>query len=115
MSGGRQDDFPDPVPGSVPGSTDGDDLVTSEDLFGDLVDAVPEPPAPKPAEARKAPVRVQVPEPGAARRPERAPMPKDVRPEDMAALLDAFSDPSEEAALADVPPPVVPLQPADPM
>src|SRR5262249_24543185 len=104
MSSGRQDDFPDPLPGGVSGAPEDEGLVTSEDLFGDLVDAVPEPP-PVPAAERKPRVRVQVPEPGAARRPERVAMPRDMRPEEMAALLDAFSGPSEDAAIADVPPP----------
>jgi serine/threonine protein kinase len=58
---------------------------------------------------------VQVPEPGAARRPERSALPKDVRPEDMAALLDAFSDPSEKVALADVRTPAVRPQPDETM
>src|SRR5262245_3503336 len=113
MSSGRQDDLPDPVPGGVSERGGDEGLLTSEDLFGDLVDAGSEPAAPRPSEPRKAPVRVQVPEPGAARRPERAPMPKDVRPEDMAALLDAFSDASGEAAFADVPPAVFSEEPVE--
>src|SRR4029450_10872122 len=99
MSSGRRDDFPDPAAGSVPGAPEDDGLLTSEDLFGDLVDSAPEPA--EEAEAagplRKAPGRGQVPGAGAARRPERAPMPRDVRPEEMAALLDAFAEPSDEA------------------
>ena len=113
MSSGRRDDIPDLPPGSVPEPPEDDGLLTSEDLFGDLVDAVPEPTPPRPSEPRKAPVRVQVPEPGAARRPDRAPMPKEVLPEDMAALLDAFSGPGEAAVLADVPPPA--LEGPDPL
>jgi len=113
MSSGRRDDIPDLPPGSVPEPPEDDGLLTSEDLFGDLVDAVPEPTPPRPLEPRKAPVRVQVPEPGAARRPDRAPMPKEVLPEDMAALLDAFSGPGEAAVLADVPPPA--LEGPDPL
>jgi hypothetical protein len=42
-------------------------------------------------------------------------MPRDVRPEDMAALLDAFSGPSDDAALADIPRPAALESPADPV
>jgi serine/threonine protein kinase len=115
MSSGRRDDLPDPAVGSVPGAPEDDGLLTSEDLFGDLVDSAPESGESDSGPPRKPPVRVQVPEPGAARRPDRVHMPRDMRPEEMAALLDAFSGPSE-AALADVPPPTLapPAPGADP-
>src|SRR5262245_7637322 len=75
---------------------DDQDFVTSEDLFGDMVDApMPEPEepafAPRPS-ARKVPIKVQVTEPG---------LPSDARPrtvrgtelprEEMEALLDRIS------------------------
>jgi serine/threonine protein kinase len=102
MSSGRRDDFPDPPPGGPPEPGNDEGLLTSEDLFGDLVDAVPEPEPPRPAVARSAPVRVRVSEPSVPRRPERAPMPKEVGPEDMAALLDAFG--GLDGGVAELPP-----------
>jgi len=81
-SGPRQDDAPP------------DDLLTAEDLFGDLVDGPLEPSA-RPAPAvRAAPIRVQVSEPGLPGNEEgpEAGQPK-VLPEDMAVLLEAFADP----------------------
>jgi serine/threonine protein kinase len=78
------------------------DLLTSEDLFGDMVDAPPEPasrPAAPPA-SRKGPIKVQVSEPGAARKSSplsSPPAPGEKLPDDVAALLDAFSEPAESA------------------
>jgi serine/threonine protein kinase len=79
------------------------DLLTSEDLFGDMVDAPPEPitrpPAAAPA-SRKGPIKVQVSEPGAPRKDSplsSPPTPGEKLPEDVAALLDAFSEPAESA------------------
>src|SRR4029078_10521062 len=78
-------------------------LLTSEDLFGDMVDAPPDPVA-RPAAAapvnRKGPIKVQVSDPGAP--PKGAPLaspptPGEKLPEDVAALLDAFSEPAESA------------------
>jgi serine/threonine protein kinase len=78
-------------------------LLTSEDLFGDMVDAPPAPSA-RPAAAlpasRKGPIKVQVSEPGAPRKdsPLSSPAaPGEKLPEDVAALLDAFSEPAEAA------------------
>jgi len=87
------------------------DLLTSEDLFGDLVDESPSPssarkPAPSAAGGssvsssppRKGPIKVQVAEPGAARKASPLATPRQTGeklPEDVAALLDAFSEPAE--------------------
>jgi len=78
-------------------------LLTSEDLFGDMVDAPPDPVA-RPAAAapvnRKGPIKVQVSEPGAPRKDAplaSPPTPGEKLPEDVAALLDAFSEPAESA------------------
>jgi len=110
-SGQRQDD------------AQSDNLLTAEDLFGDLVDA-PLDPAARPAPAtRKAAIRVQVSEPGGPRKEEPpAAGEPEVLPEDMAALLEAFADPTEAAGKAEEaatvpargepPPPDVPAQPA---
>ena len=78
-------------------------LLTSEDLFGDMVDAPPDPAARPPASApanRKGPIKVQVSEPGAPRKDAplaSPPTPGEKLPEDVAALLDAFSEPAESA------------------
>jgi len=78
-------------------------LLTSEDLFGDMVDAPPDPAARPPAAApanRKGPIKVQVSEPGAPRKDAplaSPPTPGEKLPEDVAALLDAFSEPAESA------------------
>src|SRR6185503_16123563 len=79
------------------------DLLTSEDLFGDMVDAPPEPvtrPAAAAPASRKGPIKVQVSEPGAPRKDSplsSPPAPGEKLPEDVAALLDAFSEPAESA------------------
>jgi serine/threonine protein kinase len=72
-------------------------LLTSEDIFGDMLDA-PEPAAkPAPAEAptagRKRPIKVQVSEPGAQKKEGGTPGGGGELPEDVAALLDAFAEP----------------------
>src|SRR5687768_4827373 len=88
-------------------SGEGDGLLTSEDIFGEMLDAGPKakaPPArpapPPPDAARKGPIKVKVSEP---RVPDRgpfqtgAPGAAEALPEDVAALLDAFSEPGEAA------------------
>ena len=85
------------------------ELLTSDDLFGDMVDekAAPRPPAGAAPVARKGPIKVQVSEPGAARKnsplasPSRA---GEKLPDDVAALLDAFSEPAESALRAEADP-----------
>ena len=78
------------------------DLLTSQDLFGDMVDSPSEAsarPAAPPAN-RKGPIKVQVSEPGAAKKNSplsSPPAPGEKLPEDVAALLDAFSEPAESA------------------
>src|SRR5438093_1281914 len=119
MSSGRKD------------PKDDDKLLTSEDLFGDMLDAkpasAPKPP-PAPAGRRSGPIKVQVSEPSTAtpaptptpttpapaKTPSgritlpKGPLPKsplggppaEALPDDVAALLDAFSAPGEAAAAA---------------
>lgn len=90
---------------------DGDPPYTSEDLFGELVDQKPQGPAkPQPvtAEPRRTqagPIKVRVVEPGASPK-------KDVRPEDLAALLDAFDagPPQQTPTAPDLPHDEVPTQ-----
>jgi len=80
-----------PHPPEQPSEETGDGLLTSDDLFGDLVDA-PLAPSTAPATRRSAPVRVQIPErdgPHAAMEPP-APKTATVLPEEVAGLLDAF-------------------------
>jgi len=102
MSRGRDKDIPKSPP-PTEASQDAEALLTSEDLFGDLVDAAPEARSQGVAKARKGPIRVQVREPGSP--PKNDPRPKahatpDDLPEDVAALLDAFSEPGEAATRA---------------
>jgi protein kinase-like protein len=94
-------------------STESDGLLTSDDIFGDLLDAGEKaPPKPgatalSPEPARKGPIKVQVSEP---RPPEKTPFHEaspagqEVLPEDVAALLDAFSEPGEAATRSGRPP-----------
>jgi serine/threonine protein kinase len=104
---------------------DDDKLLTSEDIFGDMLDEKPaRPPAPPPAAApapsarRSGPIKVQVSEPGTpAMAPPSGPPPAkalsakapatkspligpaaEELPDDVAALLDAFSRPGDAAA-----------------
>ncbi|HUG54014.1 MAG TPA: protein kinase [Vicinamibacteria bacterium] len=102
MTTRRTDKTSAPPPRDGDGSAEGD-LYTSEDLFGELVDEPPPARAPEagPAPARKGPIKVQVSEPGAPRKqsPLASPAtPGEKLPDDVAALLDAFSEPAEAAA-----------------
>jgi len=78
-------DVPPPSPDDGPDSAD--ELLTSEDLFGDLIDA---PLEPKPAipRATTTPIRVQVSEDGQAGPPK--PKPPEMGPEEVGTLLEAF-------------------------
>jgi len=105
MTSGRDDDR---------GSPGESDLLTSEDLFGDMLDEAGRegkagtkaaPPAPPAAAARSAPIKVKlgVPTPGGApvKTKARGPLSSgtgDALPDDVAALLDAFG--GDEAAPA---------------
>jgi serine/threonine protein kinase len=106
-----------------------DDLLTSDDLFGEMLDSPPPPkpaappPTTQPAPARRNAIKVQVSEPGAAKK---VPSPlagtgaTEALPEDVAALLDAFSEPGEAATRAEAldtkPAPVeTPARPPAPM
>jgi len=91
-------------------STESDGLLTSDDIFGDLLDGGDKAraPQPRPAEAaRKGPIKVKVSEP---RAPEKSPFQQEgpgeaeALPEDVAALLDAFSEPGEAATRSGTPP-----------
>jgi len=120
MSSGKGKDNP----AAAAPSKEADGLLTSDDIFGEMLDAADEPrrpqvpratPAPSPAEAaRKGPIKVKVSEP---KQPEKSPFMSDTPraaealPEDVAALLDAFSEPGEAATRAA--PPVPPPQAAD--
>src|SRR5262245_65069217 len=86
--------------GRYPEEADPEGLYTSEDLFGDMVDATSEAP-PEPAAARPSPIRVQISEPGPPRDDEGLVSDKpEMMPEDVAILLEAFADPLEERAVA---------------
>jgi serine/threonine protein kinase len=101
------------VPGSH--SPPEQDPLTSDDIFGEILDEVGghrlgSAATPPGAEPRRAPIRVQVSEPGepAPARPARGasrsgpgrPAVKELLPEDVAALLDAFEQPEVDAAQA---------------
>jgi serine/threonine protein kinase len=121
---------------------DDDKLLTSEDLFGDMLDEKPPappkaPPPSAPPARRSGPIKVRVSEPGGAPPAEaspaapaktpdgritlpKGPLPKsplggapaEELPDDVAALLDAFSAPSEAAA---APPEAEPAPPEPPV
>ncbi len=106
---------PIPENDSSSAPTSGSSLLTSKDIFGDILDSIqgePTAPPPSKAPARKAPIKVQISEAVAkgtapavsATEPEPT---ADVLPADVAALLDAFSEPAEAAARAEeeAPPP----------
>ncbi len=79
-----------------PGATPNDKLLTSEELFGDLVDEVGGR-TPGPVSDRRGPIKVRVAE--VAKKPVRSAQEmSEPLPEDVAALLDAFSAPAEAAA-----------------
>jgi serine/threonine protein kinase len=100
MTTRRNDNSAAPPPKDEDGSA-APDLLTSEDLFGDMVDAPPPSSRSEAAPNRKGPIKVQVSEPGAPRKnsPLASPANRvgEKLPDDVAALLDAFSEPAEAA------------------
>jgi serine/threonine protein kinase len=97
MNSGRRKDVP---PATSPADPASEGLVTSEDLFGDLVDASFEA---EDRPTRAAPIRVRVREQLPA---EEGPKPPaEILPADVAALLEAFSEPGETAARQQPAPP----------
>src|SRR5687767_9312496 len=96
MTSGRDDKTGAPAP--PPG--DGD-LLTSEDIFGDMLDDAgrdrpASPPGPRAAGTRRAPIKVKVGGTGPARKatPLSTPGEGGALPEDVAALLDVFAEPN---------------------
>jgi hypothetical protein len=100
MTSGRDDKTGGPA--APPGEGD---LFTSEDIFGDMLDDAGRDrsagplPAPRAASARKSPIKVKVGEAGPARKatPLSTPGEDGALPDDVAALLDAFSEPRAAA------------------
>ena len=113
MTSGRDDKTGGPA--APPGEGD---LLSSEDIFGDMLDdagrdrSAGAPPAPRAAGARKSPIKVKVGEPGPTRKTTPLSTPGDgALPDDVAALLDAFSEPGaagRNPAVEAVPPARVP-------
>jgi serine/threonine protein kinase len=110
---------------------DDDKLLTSEDLFGDMLDEKPAaaPSAPAPPTRRSGPIKVQVSEPSTPEPPpakaapaksaaaSRSPLtgpPAEELPDDVAALLDAFSAPAEAAGEPPEPPELESLMEPEP-
>jgi serine/threonine protein kinase len=120
----RRRDDQSGAPASEEASAD-DLLLTSDDIFGDLLDESgarsPAPPAAGPPRkpagrfptlpGRKGPIKVKVNEPGAVRKPGEAGASAEDQalPDDVAALLDAFSEPGEAPERAQPAPPAAPV------
>jgi hypothetical protein len=107
MSAGRDEEKPE-TPPTPEGGRSPTGLLTSQDIFGEILDGLavtvtPPPAAPLPP-ARGGPIKVQISESLAKGKPRPAPTPppETLLPEDMARLLDAFSEP--ETAAATTPP-----------
>ncbi len=94
VSTGSSKDVPAPHPENLSADSS-EGLLTSEDLFGDLVDApIPADAHASPTPTRATPIRVQVNEAGEVAPPK--PKPAQVLPQDLPGLLDAFRDSSVE-------------------
>lgn len=92
------------------------DLLTAQDIFGEVLESLGETYAPPDTMAaapeRRSPIKVQVSEPGAVEKPAMGASAEDVLPEDLATLLDAF-DP--QPAPDEAPVESEPLPPPPPM
>jgi serine/threonine protein kinase len=106
---------PDPASETVPPGLSAP-LITSQDLFGDLIDAPLEPDhAVSPAGVRKEPIRVQIGEPSAKSSRAATGGPKEmneVAADEMAALLGVFDTPAREAPAKPAPKSAPPVAPA---
>ena len=109
MTSGRDDKPRGPAAPPAEG-----DLLTSEDIFGDMLDdadrdrgAAAGPPASRAAGARKSPIKVKLGDAGPARKstPLSTPGKDGALPDDVAALLDAFSEPGAAAPKPEPAPP----------
>jgi serine/threonine protein kinase len=105
VSTGPGKDVP-PQPPENLSADSAEDLLTSEDLFGDLVDEPLAPEGTPHTPARATPIRVQINEAGESAPPR--PRTAQLLPEDMPGLLDAFADPLGERAAAAEPAAAVP-------
>ncbi|HXB55137.1 MAG TPA: serine/threonine-protein kinase [Vicinamibacteria bacterium] len=96
MKATRSKDSQKPAASSPRGSAPdrpGQDLLTSQDLFGDMVDAAaPEKGGPSPT--HREPIKVKISEPAAPPKGQAGPK-GEILPEDVSALITAFSDPEE--------------------
>jgi serine/threonine protein kinase len=123
MTARRPKDDPDASTGQPPSNPDS--LLTSADLFGDMVDAPPEDTVPGPAKpARKAPIKVQISDPESRHRDHGADTARLTRPllpsdlqdadeKEVDALLDVLGPSPTKAAKAPAPP-VAPTRPPAP-
>jgi serine/threonine protein kinase len=109
---------PAPTPVKRPRAREGPPLLTSADIFGDVLDDLgeqqppaAESPAPTAAPARTGPIKVHVGEQPGARKAE-SPLQGEELGQDFDALLDAFSEAGEIAAGHDVGPPEAEPEPA---
>jgi serine/threonine protein kinase len=124
MSSGKGKDNP----AATAPSSETDGLLTSDDIFGDMLDPADKAPPPQPKRAaevpaepaRKGPIKVRVSEPRVRDKgplTSETPHAGEALPEDVAALLDAFSGPAEAATRAEPVargPHPAPSRPADP-
>ncbi|HET9316523.1 MAG TPA: protein kinase [Vicinamibacteria bacterium] len=85
------------------------DLLTAQDIFGEVLESLGEtyaapPQETAPSSERRSPIKVQVSEPGAAEKPALSTGADDVLPEELANLLDAFDpeEPPPEPPVTDV-------------
>ncbi|MCU0242491.1 MAG: serine/threonine protein kinase [Vicinamibacteria bacterium] len=89
-------------------------LLTSQDLFGDLVDGAIEDPLSRGNAVRNAPIRVQVGEPGIPHKGKPDETPTEMLPADVAAILDAVLEPAEKTSHDVIEEPPEQTKPASP-